>query len=458
MKRSCRYLSMTVLAVITIALFTGCQSSDDHQAGSMPDGRPQRGQAQGQRPEGPPPDGKQPMGQAPTSEGIEEDGISKDQGQFWTSNIYIVSEEGSAADQTNTAFGVNHTTGHIKAYPSDQSGPMAKHVRAVSGSIYGTEYTYGASGSVSEKYNDSLTCTSEDTYIDNGDGTITDTSTGLMWLAEDSSSPMDWQEALSWCEDLEFAGYDDWRLPDVKELQSLVDYSGVYPAIDSGYFTCSEFSEENPHYYFWTSTSAYFSTSDPTNYYAWYVAFGFAVGNDGQDSHGAGAVRFSPKYEDSETFLEGGDNMINSVRAVRIDQRYYAAAESKVVTTGQGLCYDRDGKIITTVENGPYYGQDADYDSPEFRFTDNGDGTVTDHNTGLIWQVKPSDEHMSILEAQKYCDSLELAEITDWRLPTAEELFSISDFSSGWPYLDQEYFEFPAASDFRPPEGGGPQG
>jgi len=384
--------------------------------------------------------------------------ISKDQGQFWTSNVYVVSEDGSFANSENIAFGVNHATGHIKAYPSDEPGPMAKHVRAVSGSVYGTEYTYSGDYEEGELRSENVVATSEDTYIDNGDGAVTDTSTGLMWIADDQADAMEWEEALDYAENLEFAGYDDWKLPDVKELQSLLDYSGVYPAINDDYFTCKDNTDVNENYYYWTSTSAYFSKSDPTYYYAWYVAFGFAIGNDGEDSHGAGGVRFSPKYSESEAFLEGGDNMLNNVRAVRIDERYYDAADSKVVTTGQSFSYDGDGIVIDPEEGDSFYGQDADYISLKFSFTNNGDGTITDNNTGLIWQEIPVDDHMSIQEAQEYVDNLELAGITDWRLPTAEELFSISDFSTGWPYLNQNYFGFPAASDFNPPEGGGPQG
>ncbi len=124
------------------------------------------------------------------------------------------------------------------------------------------------------------------------------------------------EDALSYAEDFEYAGYDDWRLPDIKELQSIVDYSGSYPAIDPTYFNTTELAE-NENYYFWSSTSAYFSTELPDNGYAWYVAFGKAVGDDGEDSHGAGAVRFSPKYLESDFAGEGGDNILNSVRLVR---------------------------------------------------------------------------------------------------------------------------------------------
>ena len=226
----------------------------------------------------------------PPTTSDEKDSVGKDQGQFWSSNYYYV---GTTHGGANSAFGVNQATGHIKAYPSDVTGAMGKHVRAVVGEV-----------------------ATENQFVDNGDGTISDLATGLMWMADDNGEAVEWEEALSYSENLEFAGYDDWKLPNVKELQSIVDYSGVYPAIDGTYFNCTEL-EENINYYFWTSTSAYFSTNDPTNYYAWYVAFGYAVDSEGNDTHGAGAVRFSAKYAESAAFAEGGDNYMNSVRCVR---------------------------------------------------------------------------------------------------------------------------------------------
>ena len=61
-------------------------------------------------------------------------------------------------------------------------------------------------------------------FTDNGDGTITDKATGLMWMQDDSGNGMTWEEALKFAESKEFAGCSDWRLPNIKELQSIVDY------------------------------------------------------------------------------------------------------------------------------------------------------------------------------------------------------------------------------------------
>ena len=58
-------------------------------------------------------------------------------------------------------------------------------------------------------------------FVDNGDGTVTDSATGLMWEKADSGSGMDWEAALTYAENATTGGYDDWRLPNIKELQVL---------------------------------------------------------------------------------------------------------------------------------------------------------------------------------------------------------------------------------------------
>ncbi len=68
--------------------------------------------------------------------------------------------------------------------------------------------------------------------VDNGDGTVTDTGSGLMWQKATAPGTYNWQEALSYCENLSLTGHSDWRLPNRNELHSLVDYSRYNPAID----------------------------------------------------------------------------------------------------------------------------------------------------------------------------------------------------------------------------------
>jgi len=87
-------------------------------------------------------------------------------------------------------------------------------------------------------------------FIDNGDGTVTDTDTGLMWQKGTAPGNYTWQQALSYCESLSLGEHNDWRLPNVNELQSLVDYTRYDPSIDTTYFpnTVSDF--------FWSSTTS----------------------------------------------------------------------------------------------------------------------------------------------------------------------------------------------------------
>jgi len=215
------------------------------------------------------------------------------QNQYWSSNFY---ESGTTHNGAPSAFGVNHGTGHIKAYPAEGGGgPAGKYVRCVQGEEYG----------INE-------------LINNQDETITDNATELMWTQYDSQDSLDWEQALLYANNSTIAGYTDWRLPNVKEMQSIVDYSlTTHPAIDP-MFECTGIINEAgvPDYgYYWTSTSALFEANEPY-YYAWYVAFGKAVDGAGEDMHGAGAVRFDTKHEDGP-LGEGGERFYNYVRLVR---------------------------------------------------------------------------------------------------------------------------------------------
>jgi hypothetical protein len=62
-----------------------------------------------------------------------------------------------------------------------------------------------------------------DRFIDHGDGTVTDTKTSLMWAARDNGSPINWQNARSYCQKYNGGGHTDWRMPTLAELASLYD-------------------------------------------------------------------------------------------------------------------------------------------------------------------------------------------------------------------------------------------
>lgn len=97
----------------------------------------------------------------------------------------------------------------------------------------------------------------------NQDGTVTDPNTGLMWQrVEIDALPVTWEVALNYCESLELAGYDDWRLPNAKELLSIVDYSNADPSINTTRFPNTKSDD------YWSSTT---NADDTTE--AWFVEF-----------------------------------------------------------------------------------------------------------------------------------------------------------------------------------------
>ena len=91
-------------------------------------------------------------------------------------------------------------------------------------------------------------------FTDNENGTVTDNATGLMWAKDGQGAgcynggSIRWAQALTYAEGLTFAEYTDWRVPNIKELLSIVDFSKRQPAIDE-IFVNTEVA------YYWSSTT-----------------------------------------------------------------------------------------------------------------------------------------------------------------------------------------------------------
>lgn len=103
------------------------------------------------------------------------------------------------------------------------------------------------------------------TYTDNGNGTITDNGTQLVWQKQDDGVSKTFHDALAYC-NANTAGLagSGWRLPNIRELQSIVDYSTANPAINSTYFPSTQSD------YYWSSTT-YQNPGNENN--AWIVNF-----------------------------------------------------------------------------------------------------------------------------------------------------------------------------------------
>lgn len=105
----------------------------------------------------------------------------------------------------------------------------------------------------------------EGELIDNNDGTVTDIKTGLTWQKETAPDLYNWQEALMYAEGLTLAGYSDWRLPNINELQTLVDVSHHSPAVSP---VLKNYTLSQSAHSYWSST-----THVDTKHRAWLVSF-----------------------------------------------------------------------------------------------------------------------------------------------------------------------------------------
>lgn len=127
-------------------------------------------------------------------------------------------------------------------------------------------------------------------FTDNLNGTVTDNLTGLIWLKQanynsttGSTGTATWGEALSFANDLsdgecglsDFSVDGDWRLPNVKELQSLIDYGNYNPCLPTGHLFSGVQS-----YYYWSSTT---HADGPGA--AWYVGLGHGGVNTTHKGH-----------------------------------------------------------------------------------------------------------------------------------------------------------------------------
>ncbi len=266
--------------------------------------------------------------------------------QYW-GQIYVGHTEEGGYD---AVLGVNHVTGHIKAYPSGDGENTMRKKQRPEGVGEGGPQGMGEDGappaggppSIGKRLRlvrGGLEGYGRNSFVDNENDTITDTATNLMWQKYDNNGQtMNWADALAFAETAETAGHADWRLPSVKELQSIVDYTKsptasdpdkTGPAIDTNFFVLTPVAHDltttydlygNDDYgYYWTSTSAYFGAQNPEHYFAWYVAFGSAVNGEGNDYHGAGAVRFDTKktYDGDNVTAGDPERVTNYVLLVR---------------------------------------------------------------------------------------------------------------------------------------------
>ncbi len=229
---------------------------------------------------------------------------------------------------------------------------------------------------------------SKPSYTHNGDGTVSDNITTLMWQQTPDTNgdgvinaydKLSQTQALVYCENLTLAHYTDWRLPDIKTLYSLIDFSGE----DVSGLSSSD-----------TSTLSPFINDE-------IFAFGYGDTSQGErliDAQWATSTLYVYKVMNAQEAMFGLNLADGRIKGYPTSNKSY---------------------YVQCVRGNTQYGQN--------NFIDNSDQTVSDNATGLMWQQMDSPNAMDWQSAIEYCENLTLANYTNWRLPNAKELHSIVD-------------------------------
>lgn len=249
-------------------------------------------------------------------------------------------------------------------------------------------------------------------YEKNGDGTVTDLNTGLMWEEIPTTEGFDWNDAKEYCENLELGGYDDWRMPTAKELFSISDFSSGWPYLNTDYFSLVDNEHVDKSEQYWTANQ-YVGYTEEGQYTA---AFGV--------NHATGHIKAYPGEAPEGGRPQGpppGENKAPQGQDVE-GHRPPPPGEGQG-NGGENGNRPKGNPMLKHVRavRGNSYGIN--------NFVDNGDGTISDTATGLMWAQGDSQEGMDWGDALAYAENSKLAGFSDWRLPNVKELQGIVDYS-----------------------------
>ena len=258
--------------------------------------------------------------------------FTKTQAQYWWTSE-VRADDATAVWVVNAGGGVG---AHPKTETVSAGGAKYFHVRAVRNIV--------------------TTTFSVSHFTDNGDETITDNYTGLTWQKIQSPNTMTWEEALSYSKSFSLSGKADWRLPNIKELQSLNDVKLTKPSFNKNYFT----NVLSGNY--WSSTSMYLTAAK-----AWdiNIDYGIVSYNDKTNKENILLVRggLDNKYLNiTEAHIPGGEYDMGDhfgfvdpahpsdetpVHKVKIDSFYIATTET---TNGQFLAFLNSSLVKGLIE------------------------------------------------------------------------------------------------------------
>ncbi len=350
----------------------------------------------------------------------------------------------------------NICTGQTSCYNASSSMTCPT---SSSADFFGQDAQYAAQGICTPQNFTVQTISSQKVVLDN--------NTGLMWQQTIPTSTYTWANAVSYCENLEYAGYTDWRLPTPKELLTIVDNSRYKPVIDTTYFP------NTPSSYFWSSSTHAYDTND-----AWLVDFsyGSVYGNYKTGNLYVRCVRGAalPTGSFTSSTIQG-DVIVTDTETGPIWQKTYVSGKTwqQALSYCESLTYAgySDWRLpnkneLASLINYEKYSPASDFpDMPSNYFWSSSTGA---HNTNYAWRVsfnngyvgysnktddvyvrcvrkelpecsassgtpcKDSTNHltwsplasndMTQPNALNYCENLVLYGFSDWHLPTIDEL------------------------------------
>jgi hypothetical protein len=295
-----------------------------------------------------------------------------------------------------------------------------------------------------------------------------------------------WVTAVDFCRNLNFASYDDWRLPNAIELLSLVDYGQWHPALPldhpfevggHNYWTSTTFAENTNQAWivslstgaaeYWKAKDGLWSEADVIPVRKGILSSSHDVYCE-NNSFGDGFITFTNvntnlyyRLEYRQTLTNSNEwdsnhshliniTSLNSTIHVPKSLDYRAVGTTNPVPeivlwqTGQTNVYHEgdDG----------YFKQGATFPRP--RFLDNGDGTITDNMTGLMWvkepHALPENARTNWVTAVDFCRNLNFASYDDWRLPNIIELLSLLHYGQSNPALalGNDFINFPTYNNY----------
>lgn len=315
----------------------------------------------------------------------------------------------------------------------------------------------------------------EKSYGTNNTKVVLDSTNELMWSYKETpvgqTRLWKWSEALAYCENLIYAGFNDWRLPNTHEILTLINYDKFEPASDfpeirGQFLTSSPYVEWGSFSTIKTlvinSISVYDGRVNDNSFYDYIpICVRSDRCDDGYFWNGTECKENKCKADScnmahstglcipSETIVECECEDGYFWNGTKCEEQLHVGN----ICTGQTKCYNNTEEIPCPAAGADFYGQDAQNTSKcaaqsftpktlHSNISSDSLNVVFDNNTGLVWEKSPVEENYSWENVKEHCRDLSkkfYAGINNWRLPNMTEFQTIVDLSTPKPSTNANF-------------------